>query len=102
MSVLIITVIAAFISNFADNKYVKYAFEGIRVAVCSLVSVTVFGLFKKNVKDILTAFLSIAAFVFTYFFGISPIVAVIFAAVVGITVKVIKEKRENKKEVEDK
>ena len=101
-SVLIITVIAAFISNFADNKYVKYAFEGIRVAVCSLVSVTVFGLFKKNVKDILTAFLSIAAFVFTYFFGISPIVAVIFAAVVGITVKVIKEKRENKKEVEDK
>lgn len=101
-SILIITVIAAFISNFADNKYVQYAFEGIRVAVCALVSVTVFGLFKKNVKDIITALLSVMAFVLTYFFGISPIIAVIFAAVVGITVKVIKEKRDNKKEVEDK
>ena len=56
-SILIITVIAAFISSFADNKYVKYAFEGIRVAVCALVSVTVYGLFKKNVKDIIKSYI---------------------------------------------
>lgn len=97
-SILIITVIAAFIANFAENKYVKYAFEGIRVAVCALVSVTVYGLFKKNVKDIVTALLAVAAFVTTYFFGISPIIAVIVASVVGITVKVIKEKKNSGKE----
>ena len=97
-SVLIITIIAAFISSFADNKYVKYAFEGIRIAVCALVSVTVYGLFKKNVKDIITALLAVFAFVFTYFFGISPIIAVIAATVVGITVKVINEKKANEKE----
>ncbi len=101
-SILIISVIAAFISSFADNKYVKYAFEGIRVAVCALVSVTVFGLFKKNVKDVVTALLAIIAFVTTYFFGISPIIAVLVAAAVGITVKVIKEKKAANKEAEKK
>ena len=92
-SILIITVIAAFIRHFADNTYVKHALAGIRVAVCALVAVTVFGLFKKNVKDILTALLAVAAFTVTFFLGFSPIIAVIIAAAAGITVKIIKEKK---------
>ena len=36
-SLVIITVIAAFLSNIQDNLYVQHAFAGIRVAVCALV-----------------------------------------------------------------
>ncbi|MBR5552573.1 MAG: chromate transporter [Clostridia bacterium] len=101
-SILIITVIAAFINHFADNAYVAHAFAGIRIAVCALVSVTIFGLLKKNVKDILTALLAIAAFVVTYFFGLSPIIAVFVAATAGIIASVIREKNRNSVEKEGK
>ena len=101
-SILIITVIAAFINHFADNQYVAHAFAGIRIAVCALVSVTIFGLLKKNVKDILTALLAIAAFVVTYFFGLSPIIAVFVAATAGIIASVIREKNRNSAEKEGK
>lgn len=95
-SIIIITVIAAFIRHFAENEYVKHAFAGIRVAVCALVSVTVFGLFKKNVKDIVTALLAVAAFALTFFIGLSPIAAVIASAVVGIAVKTAGEHKTGK------
>lgn len=101
-SIIIITIIAAFINHFADNQYVAHAFSGIRVAVCALVSVTVFGLFKKNVKDILTALLAISAFVVTYFFGFSPIIAVFVAAAAGILSNIIREKKRNSAEKEEK
>lgn len=92
-SILIITVIAAFIRGFADNVYVQHALAGIRVAVCALVAVTIYGLLKKNVKDIITALLAICAFAFTFFLGLSPIIAVFVAAVVGIAASVIKAKK---------
>ncbi len=101
-SILIITVIAAFITHFADNQYVVHAFAGIRIAVCALVAVTVFGLFKKNVKDILAAILAIAAFVATYFWGVSPIIAVVVAASAGIVSSVIREKNRNSANKEEK
>ena len=99
-SIIIITIIAAFINHFADNVYVAHAFAGIRLAVCALVSVTIFGLLKKNVKDILTALLAIAAFVATYFLGLSPIIAVLVSSCAGILASVIREKNRNGKKEE--
>lgn len=99
-SVIIITFIAAFVSHFSDNVYVKHAFAGIRLAVCSLVTITIYGLLKKNVKGFITAFLAVAAFVFTYFLNISPIVAVVLAAVLGIVTNVIKNKNKEKEKTE--
>jgi chromate transporter len=101
-SILIITVIAAFINSFADNQYVKHAFAGIRIAVCALVSVTVYGLFKKNVRDILTALLAVLAFVATFFFKVSPVIAVVIAAAAGILNNIIKAKKAADKKEETK
>lgn len=92
-SVLIITVIAACIRQFADNVWVKHALSGIRVAVCAMVSVTVFGLLRKSVKDVLTLLLAAAAFVLTFFFGLSPVIAVVAAAAAGVISGVWKERR---------
>jgi len=97
-SVVIITVIAAALGAFAENEYVKHALAGIRVAVCGLVAVTVYGLLKKNVKDVLTGFLAAASFVLTAFFGISPIIAVVIAAAAGIAKKTFEAKKNAEKD----
>ncbi len=45
-SMLIIIIIAKFLENFSENKYVKGAFYGIRPAVTAMISVAVYQLFK--------------------------------------------------------
>ena len=51
-SLIIITLIAAFLQNFADLEIVKHAFAGVRVGVCVLVFNAVVKLWKKAVIDI--------------------------------------------------
>ena len=46
-SLVIISVIAAFLENFADNPYVIHAFNGIRVCVGVLILNAVIKLWKK-------------------------------------------------------
>ena len=63
-SMVIITLIAAFISNFAHLAVVQNAFAGVRVCVCVLI------------------FLAVA--LGSYFANISPVFFVVIAAVLGI------------------
>ena len=53
-SVVIITVIAGILTNFADVPAVKSAFAGIRVCVCVLIFNAVLKLWKKAVVDKVT------------------------------------------------
>jgi chromate transporter len=48
---VLILIIAAFLTNFADNPYVQHAFAGIRVCVCVLILQAVLRLWKKSVVD---------------------------------------------------
>lgn len=41
-SIVIICIIAAFLNNFNENKYVRSAFAAIRPAVCAIIAVSVF------------------------------------------------------------
>ena len=83
-SLVIITIIAAFLSNFQDNLYVQHAFAGIRVAVCVLVTDTVVKLAKKSIKG----WIGISAFLITLalmvIFNPSPIWFVLAGAVLGM------------------
>ncbi len=101
-SIVIITIIAAFIGAFAENPYVAHALSGIRVAVCALVAVTVYQLFRKNVKDIFTALLAVGAFVVTVFFDVSPIIAVVVAAAAGVIAKAVSAKKAQSRKESDK
>ncbi len=47
-SVVIIILIAKFLQNFSDNKYVKAAFFGIRPAVTALIAMAVYNLCKVS------------------------------------------------------
>ncbi len=83
-SVLIITVIAGILSNFADLPAVKSAFAGIRVCVCVLIFNAVVKLWKAAVPDKGALVLAVLVFVLSVFLKLSPVVFVIFCAAAGI------------------
>lgn len=88
-SIIIILALAAFFTHFADNPIVKHAFNGIRVAVCTIVAVSIFKLAKKGIVDWITLLLFIAAFCVMLFLHVSSICIVVGAAFVGIIARIL-------------
>ena len=89
--IIIILIIATFLTNFADQPIVQHAFAGIRVCVCVLIVQAVLRLWKKSVVDGFTLFLYLAIFVLNAFSGVMPVrvpaaVLVIIAGVTGVLV----------------
>lgn len=91
-SLVIISVIAAFISNFADLAAVRNAFAGIRVCVCVLILNAVTKLFKKGVADLPTAVIFGAVFVCSVLFSVSPAIYVVLSGTAGVLLQTLKEK----------
>ena len=83
-SMVIITVIAGILTNFADLPSVKSAFAAIRVCVCVLIFNAVMKLWKKAVPDKATLVLFLLVFLLSVFLDLSPIVFVVLCAVAGI------------------
>lgn len=107
-SLVIITIIAAFLTNFAELKVIQYAFEGIRVCVCVLILNAVQKLWKKSVIDtpttaiflvvfLVSAGLAVAQSFYPELFSISPIVYVVVAGVAGVVLHGGKGKKEVQK-----
>ena len=86
-SFVIISLIAAFISNFADLAVVKNAFAGIRVCVCVLIFNAVVKLYKKAVVALPTLLIFILIALGSLYLDWSPIVYVIAAGLAGIILK---------------
>ena len=88
-SLVIITIIAALLSNFAHIAAVQNAFAGIRVAVCVLILNSIVKLWKKSVVDKLTFIVFLAVFVGSVLLSsVSPVAFIVAAAVLGIVVRV--------------
>ena len=83
-SLVIISVIAAVLSNFADIPAVQHAFAGIRIAVCALIASAVIKLAKSNVKNLTQILIAVAAFIIIAVFGASPVVVVVASAIAGL------------------
>ncbi len=91
-SLVIITIIAAFISNFADLAVVKNAFAGIRVCVFVLILNAVVKLGKSSIKDAVTLGIFLVVLIGSLLLDVSPIIFVLIAAVVGIAAQVLLKK----------
>ena len=91
-SFIIITIIAAFINNFADIPVVQHALSGSSLVVCALILASVVKLFKSGVKDIIGIIIFVISFLLMAIFGFSPVFVVIPAAVVGIGIKTVSRK----------
>lgn len=86
-SIIIITVIAACLANFASFQPVKDAFAGIRVGVCVLIFNAVRKLAKGALVDKLTWALFFIIMVVNLLSNISPAWLVVAAGIVGLVAK---------------
>ena len=89
-SVLIITLIAALISNFSDLLIVQKALQGIRVAVCVLMTYSIIKLWKSSVKNIAGIVLCLTVFALSFFTSISTVILVILAGISGVVLSQLK------------
>lgn len=92
-SLIIITLIAALLSNFADLPAVKNAFAAIRVCVCVLILNAVVKLWKKAVADLPAFLIFLAVFAASVLTGISPVIYVLLSAGAGLAVKSLEVRR---------
>lgn len=92
-ALIIITLIAALLTNFADVPAVKNAFAGIRVCVCVLILNAVLKLWKSSIVDKKCLALFIVVALGSFFTDITPVVFVLLAAVVGIALKMLEVKK---------
>ncbi|MGN1275657.1 MAG: chromate transporter [Floccifex sp.] len=95
-SIVIISIIASVLQNFAEIEVVQHALHGIRIAVCVLIFNATLKLFKTGVKDVTGIVLFILSFICTYTSLIPTIVIVIISACTGLVVSYLKMKKEVK------
>ena len=95
-SVVIITVIAAVLRNFAELPVVKNAFAGIRVCVCALILNSVLKLRKKALVDLPTTVIFLVVLALGVFTKLSPVIFVAASAVAGLVLKALKAREEKK------
>ena len=86
-SLIIITVIAAFLSNFAHLPVVIHAFAGIRACVCVLIFNATLKLWQGAVKDVWGALIFAAVLAASLLTDLSPVLFVLAAAVAGIILR---------------
>lgn len=93
-SLIIITIIAALTSteNVRNIAALQKVLSGINVAVAALLLSALIDLGKKTVVDGVTLCIAIGSFIAMRIFSISAVWIVLCGAIVGIAVKVIKEK----------
>lgn len=91
-SLVIISIIAAFINNFSDIPWVQHALAGIRVCVCVLVFDAVLKLAKKSLIDAATYIIFGAIILVSLFTNVQTFIWVIAAGVAGVVIKSLMEK----------
>ena len=84
-SLVIITLIAAFIQNFVHLPLVQHAFAGIRACVFVLILNSVLKLFKGAVVDWFSAGLCLVVFLLSVFTELNPILFVVACGVLGLS-----------------
>lgn len=89
-SIIILTIIAAFIRNFADLHVVIHAFNGIRICVCVLIFNSVLKLAKSAVVDVWSCIIFSTVFLLSVLFDFSAALLVLCAGAVGYVIKRLK------------
>lgn len=87
--IIIISIIAFFLSSFQDNHYVQHALAGISVCVAALILDAVISMWKKGVKDAFGIVVCLVMLCLSVFTDLSPILLVIACALLGIGAKKI-------------
>ena len=85
-SIIIITLIAKFISNFSEIAWVKKALTGINVAVAAILTSAVYNFSKKSVKNLFGFILLVISFVLIFIFKVSTVYIIFGSAILGVII----------------
>lgn len=86
-SFVIITALAAFLTNFAQFDAVKHAFNGIRACVVALILMSVIKLGKKSIVDYKCTIIFLVILGLSLFTPVSPAILVVLAGVTGLLLR---------------
>lgn len=92
-SIIIIMVIAAFISGFQDIELVAHALNGVRAAVVALILSSVIKLSKKSLVDTVTKVIFVLVALISFFTDISPVIFILAVAFVSLVINMIKARK---------
>ena len=98
-SLIIVGLIAAFISGFQEYEVVQWAFSGIRAAVVALILSAMWKIAKKSIVDIFAFIIFLLVAVLSYCTDLSPVIFVITAGACGLILNCagIRKAKEGKK-----
>jgi len=94
-SVVVILIIAAFLTNFADIPVVQKAFIGLRVCVSVLIINAVFKLRKNAVVDVPAAVIFVVVFILAVYMILPVAVLILAAGVCGIVISTVRKRKIN-------
>ena len=83
-SIIIITLIAKFISNFSEIDWVRRALKGINVAVAAILTSAVYNFSKKSVKNLFGFVLLVISFVLIFVFNVGTVYVIFGSAILGV------------------
>lgn len=92
-SIIVISFLAHFISNFSDMAWVQKSLAGINVAVAALLTKAVWQFCRKSVKHAWHFLVLAAAFSAIFFFKLNSVIIIVCSALVGITAQLIKTRK---------
>jgi len=82
-SIVIILIIAHFLSKFRDSPYVDWAFRGIRPVVLGLIVSASITVARNAFIDVKSVIIGVVLFYFLAFKKLHPILAIVIAGVIG-------------------
>ena len=92
-SVVIIMLIAAFLSNFADSLIMSNALAGVRVCVCVLILNAVVKLWKQSIADKLAIGIFSVMFIASVFTNLPVALLIVAAGAFGISVSAVRKRK---------
>ncbi len=99
-SVVIITLVAAFLENFMDNVWLQHALMGVRGVVCALMLNTVINLAKKSLISAASCIICGIVLLVTLLTEVPTILIVVISAITGILLEKIESKKRPEEEAE--
>lgn len=91
-SFIVITLLATLLENFMDNRYVVYAFYGIRICVVALICNIIFDLAKKNLNSLFNVIMFLGAIGLLVGINISSVLLVIVTGSFSLAVGEIRRR----------
>ncbi|MEA4934385.1 MAG: chromate transporter [Lawsonibacter sp.] len=86
-SLVIITLLATFLTNFADLPVVQHALAGVNACVVALIASSVLKLGKSTIKDVTTVCIFLVVLALAFFVGLSPVLLILGAGLTGYVVR---------------